>query len=471
MIFLLVAVFTLAVSWLARDRSESQVLSQGPAQPKYVFFFLADGAGLTHMEITRQYVQHIYHEGLVITDKIMKQGKLGVMTTHAADSLSTDSAAAATALASGCKGKVGALGICADGTMPATVMETAKQKGMRVGLVTNSRVYDASPAAFVCHVPSRKDYAAIVKRYLELEPDVLMGGGRDQFLPRSRPGSERQDNNDFAALFEKKGYHVASTRGDLEKAPAGKLLGLFSLKEMSFELDRDKQIEPSVSEMTAAAIRRLHDNNPGGFFLFVENENTDSASHLSDITSVIHDFREFDQAVALAYEFYQKYPLETLILVTSDHETGGLGITMAMTDLEPSRGERRVAGTLDDLKKLQSIKISLAKASQMLGRHPSAKAIEQLMLEQFSGFTLAPEFKEAILSRRPLSRTLNIDATANALGMMIANNTQIYWQTSMHTNTPVFVAALGIGAERFAGYYDNAEFGQKLLALVNGKRI
>ncbi len=470
-IFLLTVALAVAATWLARDQRESQAQSQALPAPKYVFLFLADGAGVTHMEITRQYMQHVNQEELVITDKIMKHGKFGLMTTHAANSLSTDSAAAATALASGCKGKLGALGICADGSMPPTVVEAAKQKRMRVGLVTNSRVYDASPAAFVCHVPSRRDYGAIVSRYLETEPDVLLGGGRDQFIPRNQPGSGRGDDIDFAALFEKKGYQLAVTKADLNKAPPGKLLGLFSLKEMSFELDRDKQNEPSLSEMTAAAISRLHDNNPNGFFLFVENENIDSASHLSDIASVIHDFREFDRAVAIAYEFYQKYPRETLILVTSDHETGGLGITEALKDLDLSRGKRRIAGTIDDLKKLQSIKISLAKASQILGRHPGAKAIEQLMLKYFNGFELAPEYEEAIRTGRPLSRTLNIDASANALGMMIANNTQVYWQTSMHTNQPVFVAALGIGSERFTGYYENSEFGQKLLAILNGKRI
>jgi alkaline phosphatase len=89
------------------------------------------------------------------------------------------------------------------------------------------------------------------------------------------------------------------------------------------------------------------------------------------------------------------------------------------------------------------------------------------MRDYFSGFTLAPEFKEAIIARRPPWRTLYIDPTAHALGLMIANNTQAYWQTSSHTNHPVAVAALGAGAERFKGYYDNADFGKKLLALLN----
>jgi alkaline phosphatase len=214
----------------------------------------------------------------------------------------------------------------------------------------------------------------------------------------------------------------------------------------------------------------LHDDNSNGFFVFIENENIDTASHLSDIASVIHDYGEFDRAVGLAYEFYKKYPSETLILVTSDHETGGLGFTMALKDLSSTRADNQTAGAVKDLKKLQSIKISLQKASRLLGRNPTADMIDKLLRENFSGFTLAPEYRDAILKRQPVSRTIYLDPTANALGMMIANYTQVYWMTTSHTNQPVFVAALGAGASRFAGYYDNADFGKKLTGLLEGAK-
>jgi alkaline phosphatase len=462
--------FSFSCSGLAPEHAASQSKSSAAgAAPQYIFLFLADGSGTTHMEITRQYNREILGEGLVITDKIMTEGFVGLMTTHAANSLSTDSAAAATALASGCKAKIGALGVCADGTVPTTAMEVAKQRGLKIGLVTNSTVYDASPAAFVCHVPNRRDFAAIVDRYLELEPDVLMGGGQEQFLPRSKPGSRRKDEMDVAALFVKKGYHQVSNKQELEDVRTGKILGLFSLSEMSFEIDRDKEREPSVYDMTRATIRQLHDNNPGGFFAFIETENTDSAGHLSDVASVIHDFREFDRAVGLAYEFYKKYPRETLIIATSDHETGGLGFTMALKELSSTRDGNQAAGTVRDLKKIQSINISLKKASLSLGRNPPSESIDKLLREHFNGFTLAPEYREAILKHQPVSRSIYVDPIANALGMMIANHTQVYWQTTSHTNQPVFVAAIGAGAERFAGYYDNADFGKKLLRILDTK--
>ncbi len=424
---------------------------------------------MAHLEIARQYSRQIHNEGFVIVDKIIKEGTVGVMTTHAADALSTDSAAAATALAGGCKANLGALGICADGIVPVSAMELARQRSMKLALVTNATVYDASPAAFVCHVPNRRDYGAIVSRYLDLEPDVLLGGGKDQFLPKSRPGSRRTDEIDMVGAFEKKGYHYVTNKSELDKTARGKVLGLFSLRDMSFEIDRDKNNEPSVYDMTRATIRVLNNQNPRGFFAFIESENIDTAGHLSDIASIIHDYREFDRAVGLAYEFYRKYPRETLIIVTSDHETGGLGFTLGLKDLTSTKADNQVAGTREEFKKIQTIDISLQQASQILGRSPTGDAVDKLMNEHFRGFTLAPELKEAIVKRQPISRTLFSDPTAQALGAMIANNTQAYWLTSAHTNQPVLVAALGVGAERFKGYYDNADFGKKLKTLIEGK--
>lgn len=469
-VFLLMAFFIVPTQWIGGFSRAAQLQADSIVPPKYVFLFLADGAGITHMEITRQYNRVVHNEGLVIVDQIIKQGTFGLLTTDPAGSLSTDSAAAATALASGCKAKPGGIGICGDGSVPKTAMEIAKENGMRLGLVTNAAVYDASPAAFVNHVPSRRDYSAILNRYLELAPDVLFGGGKEQFLPKGQPGSHRKDEMDLIAAFVNKGYLYLSNKRELGQAQHGRVLGLFSLGDMSFEIDRNKHTEPSVYDMTQAAIRLLQNGNSNGFFLFVENENVDTASHQNDIASMIRDYREFDRAVGLAYEFYRKYPRETLILVTSDHETGGLGFTLALMDLTSTSRSNQVAATLDDLKKLDSIPISLKKASTILGPNPTSEAIDALMKEYFRGFTLAPDYKEAIIKRQPISRSIFIDPTINALGMMIANNTQAYWLTTAHTNQPVFVAALGAGAEKFRGYQDNADFGKNLKALLARKK-
>lgn len=463
---LLYVVFFLSASLVNSVPAQPQTATG--RTPKYIFLFLADGAGITHMEITRQYNRLVHDTGLVISDKIMAEGTLGLMTTHSADSLTTDSAAAATAMALGCKAKLGALGICADGTLAKSAVEIAREKGMRVGLVTNSTVYDASPAAFATHIADRSQYQQILDRYLDIAPDVILGGGREQFTSNSDSGGRKTDDKDYIRSFKNVGYSYFTNKQELEQVRNGKVLGLFAKRDMSFEIDRNKKTEPSVYDMTNAAIRLLAYDNPRGFFAFIENENIDTAAHLNDIAALIRDYREFDRAVGLAYDFYQKYPLDTLILVTSDHETGGLGFTAALKDLNGAARTQRLLATADDLKKIDSIPISLRKAKEILGVHPTAADLDKLMKDYFSGFRIAPDIKEAILKQRPQSRTLYVDFTANSLGVMVANNTQAYWQTAAHTNQPVFVAAIGPGAERFKGYQDNVDFGKNLKVILEG---
>ena len=128
----------------------------------------------------------------------MKEGSVGVMTTHAADSLSTDSAAAATALAGGCKANIGALGICADGTLPVSAMEIARRRGMRLGLVTNADVYDASPAAFVCHVPNRRDFTSDHQSLFGIDARRSIRRRQRTVLAEKSRGSRRDDETTWS---------------------------------------------------------------------------------------------------------------------------------------------------------------------------------------------------------------------------------------------------------------------------------
>jgi alkaline phosphatase len=428
------------------------------AAPKYVFIFLADGGSLAGLEIARSYTRVVHHEGLLITDKIMREGTLGLLTTHAADSLTTDSAAAATALSAGCKAKIGALGLCADGPRLKTVMEAAREKGYRTALVTTSTVYDASPAAFVSHVANRKDFGGILDQYLRAAPDVILGGGREQFVPKNKSRKDR----DRLAAFVERGYTYLADKNALAQASGTKLLGLFTPDEMDLDLDRDEK-QPSLFDMTDATLKFLG-RDGRGFMAFIENENTDTAGHLTDVASMIHAYRDFDRSVALAYEFYRDHPRETLILVTSDHDSGGVGFTLALA--EPRSDAKRVSATEEDYKKIASIPMSLRKAAAMLGPRPTSEGVDRLMRDVFKGFTLAPDIKKLLLAAQAPSRTLYTEPIVNILGLMVANNTQAYWTASAHTHQPVFVAALGVGAERFRGYQDNTDFAKHLFALL-----
>jgi alkaline phosphatase len=433
------------------------------AYPKYVFFFLADGAGAAHMEIARQYSRKVHNAGFTIVDKIIKEGQVGVMTTDAADFLSTDSAAAATAIAGGCKANIGALGVCADGTPALTAMELAR-RGSALG-PSPTRSSSTTP------VPPPSSPRAQPPR---LRAIVVAAPWSWSRMADGRQGISFTEEPDWQPVPMKPIWSLHSRRKATDICRAQELKGSWRQKRWGFQCARHElswtiRTTNRLSMTARAAIRLLHDRNPNGFFAFIESENIDSASHLSDIASVIQDYREFDRAVGLAYEFYRKYPRDTLIIATSDHETGGLGFTLALKDLTSINGDNRAAGTVADFKKIQSIGISLRKASEILGRNPSPAAVDKLVKDHFPGFTLAPEYKEAIVKRQPISRTLFTDPTTHALGMMVANHTQAYWQTSGHTNQPVLVAAIGVGAEHFRGYYDNADFGKQLKAVIEGK--
>jgi len=442
----------------------------GSDRPKFIFIFIADGAGINHLEITRMYNQHIHGEGFNITDSIFNEGTLGILTTHSADSLASDSTAAATALANGCKTKNDVVGVCANGFRSASVLEVARGEGMKVGIVTNATVYDATPASFSTHVPHRKRYDEICDAYLALEPDVLMGGGRDRFIPKGIAGSRRKDDKNVIELFKERGYTYVSDKKGLKEVKGSKVLGLFSLKGMSFEMDRNNDKEPSVFDMTQAALKTLRRDRESGFILLVETEHVDSAAHRSDVASVIHELREFDRAVGLAYDFYLKHPRETLILVTSDHESGGLAFTRAASRVERSKSKnraRRFNPTVKSLEKIHSIPISIRSALKILGKRPTSEDVDRLMEEKYKGFHLAPELKEVLITKRKsFSPTFYAYAKAAALGAMVADNTQAYWLGRGHTNQPVFVGALGVGAHLFRGYQDNTRCALHLFSIL-----
>ena len=459
-LLLIMVITALSPYPLARSSKINLLEAAQSSTPKYIFFFLADGTGLSHLEITRRYSRLIHGEGFTITDKIMREGVTGLITTHNADSLVTDSAAAATALALGCKAHRGVIGICADGSKPKPVLLVAMEKGMRVGIATNTTVYDASPAAFLCHVRRRKSYGDIVSQYFTLEPDLLMGGGRDVIQTNALP------------IFLEKGYEYVSNVKGLSEAKGPKVLGLFAPGDMNYEIDRDKSQQPSIYDMTQTIIRILEKDLRKGFMVFIESEHSDGASHRNDVTSVIHELREFDRAVALAYQFYKRHPHETLLLVTSDHETGGLSVTTTLKErADRYRNGKRVIPGIENIRKIQSISISIKKALEVLGRNPSPDALDSLLTNHFKGFSLTPELRAAILnnSNNAIEKRLHSRVISSSLGQMVAHSTLIYWTSQEHTAQPVFIAALGVGAERFGGYQDNTDIARHLFGLLGEK--
>ncbi|MBI2609003.1 MAG: alkaline phosphatase [Deltaproteobacteria bacterium] len=285
---------------------------------KNIVLFVGDGMGPTYVTATRLYLREKKQKLHLDTFK-----KIAIVQTFAADSVVTDSAASATAFACGVKTNNGVLGeddtavfMQKDGKKVNSIVHFAKQKGMSVGLVTTTRITHATPAAFYAHTNSRDDEQEIAHQLIKSGVDVLLGGGLKYFTP------EMQEE------LKKQNYTVVKTLEEFNKIDSKKtqkLFGLLSDSHLAYELDRTSANikEPSLTELVLKAHEVLK-KNPKGYFLMVEGGRIDHAGHENDALRAIHDTIAFDKAIA-AYQLVVTSK-DTLVLVTADHETGGLSI-------------------------------------------------------------------------------------------------------------------------------------------------
>lgn len=440
------------------------------ARPKNIIILFADGVAPVQWEFGRYTSRALRNTSFAATDIVFRDGVLGLLSTYSHDSMVTDSAAAGSAMSTGVKVDNGSVSMAPDGSSPRTVMQAAKAAGKRIGLVTTAEIHDATPAAFSVNVKNRRDGQAIVDRYFALEPDVLIGGGSDFFLPKGTAGGKRADGRDMVAEFAQKGYQIARTPAAMKAAGGGRLLALFADEDMSFEIDRDPAKEPSTAEMARTALDLLSRDNPNGFVLLVENENTDTAGHHNDVAALMRALWAFDDALKAALEFQRQAPGETLILVTGDHETGGLSVTYALRDVSGPGANERINPSVKELEMIQRITMSLAVLDQTLGSVPRGEDLDALVAKHFPGFKLDADLREAVLKRMPLERNLMGYGPARAaLSRMVSRQTGFYWGTTGHTTEPVAVGALGPGAQLFRGYQDNTDFAQHVHRLIDGK--
>jgi alkaline phosphatase len=434
-------------------------------QPKNIIILFADGAAPVQWDFGKRSSAVLRQQPFATTDIVFREGVLGLLSTQPHGVYVTDSAAAASAMSTGYKVENGAVSITPDGKPQRTVMQAAKAAGKRIGLVTTATVYDATPAAFAINARSRRDSQVLVDLFFALEPDVLMGGGADYFLPTSARGGKRKDGKDLIAGFGAKGHVIARNTTELKAASGTKLLGLFADEDMDFDVDRDPAKEPSLAEMAAAAISTLARQSPTGFVLLVENENTDTAGHANDAASLMRALWAFDDAVKIALEFQRRNP-DTLLIITGDHETGGFSPTYALKDLSRLSSANRFYTGDEQFRMLERITMSLGMMNEKLGKKPSGEMLDQLLAKHFPGFQLDNDLRELLLGGKTLERNFSY-LPQNVLGRMIARQTGFYWGTSGHTPEPVAVGAIGPGAELFRGYQDNTDFGKHLHRLIS----
>ena len=315
------------------------VYDTGPRKAKNVILFIGDGMSPAHRVAARLLARGIAEGKALGKLAIDDMPHMALVATAGSDSIITDSANSASAYATGHKTAVNAMGVYADRTPDPlddprveTVTSLAQRRqDMAIGIVTNTEIEDATPAAMVAHTRRRTEYDRIVEQYFAAKPDVLMGGGRANFLPKSENGSRRRDESDFVAQFRAAGYSLALTGPEMVSAAKDpgttKLLGLFTLGNMDGALDRKFlkggtvgkfPEQPDLTEQVGAALEVLS-KNPSGFFLMVESGMIDKYTHLLDMERAVYDTIMLDNAVRLARDWAAAHGDDTLILVIADH--------------------------------------------------------------------------------------------------------------------------------------------------------
>ncbi len=290
---------------------------------KNVILLIADGTGLA--QISSGQLNLVGAGGYL---NMQRMPVTGVVKTYSANSLITDSAAGATAYSCGMKTNNGMIAYLPDGKHCKTLVEIAEERGMSTGLVATSTITHATPASFAAHVESRRNQAGIAEHFVESGVDVLLGGGKEYFIPKDEEGSSRNDDRNLIEEFENKGYVFVETKEEMQNVEGDKLLGLFSNEGMPSE-----GRTPTSEEMAKVALSKLQDNE-NGFFLMIEGSQIDWGGHSNDADYVIREVKDFDAAVKVALDFAEKDG-ETLVVLTADHETGGM--TMLNTSEDPKK--------------------------------------------------------------------------------------------------------------------------------------
>jgi len=312
----IVAVGLLVVNGLGANL----VLDYGTSRVKNILLLIGDGMGLTQVAAAR--IKALGAEGRLYIERMPVTGLINV---HSADKLITDSGAASTALATGYKTRNGMIGVNPEGKRLLTILEAARNKGMATGLVVTSTITHATPAAFAAHVKSRYDELTIAVQMLENKVNVMMGGGRAYFLPKEL-GGKRRDGRNLIEEAKAIGYTYVETKDGLQAADGEYLLGLFQMEALTTTASE----EPRLAEMTAKAIEILS-RNENGFFLMVEGSQIDWACHRNNPYETIRQTLLFDEAVKVVLEFATR-DTSTLVVVTADHECGGMAINGGSLD-------------------------------------------------------------------------------------------------------------------------------------------
>ncbi len=442
---------------------------------KYVFYFIGDGMGVNQVQGTELYRGELDGK-FGITPILFTQFPYATTaTTFSASSGVTDSAAAGTALSTGTKTKNGTIGLEKDLETPVnSVAVWAQQNGCKVGITTSVSVDHATPSAFYAHNPKRSNYYQIGTDLYKAGFDFYAGS--DFLDPTNKKDKSGQSENLYN-MADKNGYTIARGYKDYQKKAkkADKMILLQSEKAseqdrscLPYAIDRQKG-DLTLSDITRSAINFLTKDASKGFFLMVEGGKIDWACHSNDAATAFREVVDMDDAVKVAYEFYSQHPDETLIVITADHETGGLvlstgGYKLNFQALKNQRvSENGFTKVLNNLRKQNKNQVSWEQVQKALKDNfgfwdaltltkAQEERLHKVYEKTFSG-------SDVVLEKSEYTKDEPLAAEAKRIINEIA---LVGWTSGDHSAGYVPVFAIGAGAELFQGRLDNTEIPGKI---------
>lgn len=444
---------------------------------------VSDGMGPASLALTRGYRQHI--EQLPASDVLtLDRHFWGSSRTRSSNSLVTDSAAGATAFSCGKKSYNGAISVLPDGKPCGSVLEAAKRAGYTTGLVATTYVTDATPACFAAHVARREQMDEIARQevgdgVLGRSVDLILGGGRCYFLPNTTEGGCRKDDVDVTKIAQDKhGWTYVDSRAGFDALAGGDkaslpLLGLMAPANVPFELDRRSQndVYPSLKEMATTALRALEratKDSDRGFFVMIEGSRIDHAGHINDPAAQVHEVLAYDATFRAVLDFINSTDTETVLVATSDHETGGLATARQLPgqkypeyDWYPEVLDRATASCEHLAGQLQA---HVDSSSASGGKAALRQYINKELVRKGLGVDDATDAELDALVAAAADR----EATTSLFTDIISLRAHIGWSTHGHTAVDVNIySSGGPGTEVIRGNVENIEVGQFLSSYLD----
>ena len=460
-------VLTLAAAFITPAQARKKA-AQEPARVKYVFFMISDGMG-----INQAYGANLFNSANGISEDPLNfttfQTK-GIITTHCANTLITDSAAAGTALATGTKTNSSSLGVDPDGQPLTDLSERVKAAGYGAGVITTVGINHATPGAFYAHAKNRNEYDLIARQLVGSKVDFAAGGGFNTERKKAYTGA------DYAQLAREAGMGVyvgKSEFGNIDKSRRALLLGSLEHDELSLAIDRRSEDETALADFTSAAIDYLYSNYPQGFFLMVEGGLVDHAAHNNDAVSDFVEINDFAQSVDLVLEFCSQHPDDAVIVVTADHDTGGLALGAGRYEIHSERlayqkeSKNALTAKFDALKD-SGREVSWEEVRDMLSESLGLWSEVEVSEEQEERFK---QLYEDIFIKKENSLEKNWYATNSRLvaeAVDCLDRASCYkYSFSAHSGAPVGLFVTGARADEFKSCSDNTDIPKVICKIAN----